>query len=87
MSCKVGCAAVVNPAAAPPHTLKHCLLLHMSKSSKQRRSDDEFKPPSAKKSKHHVKQETPEHTSVQRIRLLDLIKYNYLNAGYARKGV
>jgi len=52
----------------------------MSKSSKQRRSDDEFKPPSAKKAKQHVKTEA-EHTSVQRIRLLDLIKYNYLSAG------
>lgn len=51
-----------------------------SKSSKQRRSDDEFKPPSAKKAKH-VKTEA-EHQSVQRIRLLDLIKYNYLSAGY-----
>eukprot|EP00026_Physarum_polycephalum_P007366 Phypoly_transcript_07425.p1 GENE.Phypoly_transcript_07425~~Phypoly_transcript_07425.p1 ORF type:complete len:533 (+),score=75.67 Phypoly_transcript_07425:71-1600(+) len=52
----------------------------MSKSSKQRRSDDEFKPPSAKKSKHQVKP-ADEHTSVQRIRLLDLIKCNYLSAG------
>jgi hypothetical protein len=53
----------------------------MSKSSKQRRSDDEFKPPSAKKSKHVKQEQQQEHQSVQRIRLLDLIKCNYLNAG------
>lgn len=56
----------------------------MSKSSRHRRSDDEFKPPSAKKAKQQKQPE--EHQSVQRIRLLDLIKNNFLEAGYAQVG-